>query len=155
MTYRRYPKLALIVDCRSHLILAAVPGRGPSPDYPHVIEALLAARERRRIEAVLADAGYDAEWVHEFARAELDMRSLIPPLAGRPTTTAPTGRYRRAMWHYFRWPKSRRRYGQRWQVETVFSMIKRRLGECVNARSDRRPLPGGTRRSTRAFRAVQ
>jgi len=138
MTYRRYPKLALIVDCRSHLILAAVPGRGPSPDYPHVIEALLAARERRRIEAVLADAGYDAEWVHEFARAELDMRSLIPPLAGRPTTTAPTGRYRRAMWHYFRWPKSRRRYGQRWQVETVFSMIKRRLGECVNARSDRR-----------------
>ncbi|MCH8807573.1 MAG: transposase, partial [Planctomycetes bacterium] len=28
-----------------------------------------------------------------------------------------------------------RRYGQRWQVETVFSMIKRRLGETLSARS--------------------
>ena len=26
-------------------------------------------------------------------------------------------------------------YGQRWQVETVFSMIKRRLGSVVHARS--------------------
>ncbi len=26
-------------------------------------------------------------------------------------------------------------YGQRWQDETVFSMIKRRLGSAVNARS--------------------
>lgn len=39
---------------------------------------------------------------------------------------------------YFRRPKRRRRYGQRWQVETVISMLKRRLGECVNARSERR-----------------
>ncbi len=48
------------------------------------------------------------------------------------------GRYRRAMRTYFRRPKQQRRYGQRWQVETVFSMIKRRLGASVNARSDRR-----------------
>lgn len=26
-------------------------------------------------------------------------------------------------------------YGQRWQVETTFSMIKRRLGSAVNART--------------------
>jgi hypothetical protein len=138
MTYRRFPKLALVVDCRTHLILAAVPGRGPSPDCPHVREALRAARERRLIEAVLADAGYDAEWVHRFIRDELDMRSLIPPTAGRPTDKPPAGDYRRAMRTYFRRPKQRRCYGQRWQVETVFSMIKRRLGENVNAHSDRR-----------------
>lgn len=138
MSYRRFPKLALVVDCRTHLILAAVSGRGPSPDCPHVREALRAARERRQIQAVLADAGYDAEWVHQFIRDELDMRSFIPPTAGRPTDKPPAGRYRRAMRTYFRRPKQRRRYGQRWQVETVFSMIKRRLGECVNACSDRR-----------------
>jgi hypothetical protein len=103
-----------------------------------VREALRAARERRQIQAVLADAGYDAEWVHQFIRDELDMRSFIPPTAGRPTDKPPAGRYRRAMRTYFRRPKQRRRYGQRWQVETVFSMIKRRLGECVNACSDRR-----------------
>ena len=138
MTYRRYPKLALVVDCQTHLILAAVPGRGPSPDVPHVIEAVLAARTRRVIETILADAGYDAEWVHRFIRDELDMRSLIPPDAGRPTAKVLTGRYRRGMKSYFRRPKQRRRYGQRWQAETVFSMIKRRLGASVNARSDRR-----------------
>jgi transposase len=138
MTYRRFPKLGLVVDCRSHLILAAVAGRGPSPDHPHLIEAVLAARERRAIETLLADAGYDAEWVHRFVRDELDIRSIIPPQIGRPTAKPPTGRYRLAMQRYFRRPKRRRRYGQRWQAETVFSMIKRRLGASVNARSDRR-----------------
>lgn len=138
MTYRRFPKLGLVVDCRTHFILAAVSGRGPSPDHPHLIEAVLGARARRALETLLADAGYDAEWVHRFVRDELDMRSLIPPEIGRPSAKPPTGRYRRAMRTYFRRPKQRRRYGQRWQVETVFSMIKRRLGATVNARSDRR-----------------
>jgi len=138
LTYRRFPKLGLVVDCRTHFILAAVPGRGPSPDHPHLIEAVLAARTRRRLETLLADAGYDAEWVHQFLRDELDLRSLIPPEIGRQTTKPPTGRYRRQMKSYFRRPQRRRRYGQRWQAETVISMLKRRLGECVNARSDRR-----------------
>ena len=138
MTYRRFPKLGLVVDCGTHLILSAVAGRGPSPDHPHLIEAVLAARERHAIKTLLADAGYDAEWVHQFVRDELKMRSLIPPEIGRRTEKPPTGRYRRQMRAYFRRPKRRRRYGQRWQVETVFSMLKRRLGATVSARSDRR-----------------
>ena len=32
-----------------------------------------------------------------------------------------------------RFPK--KQYGQRWQVETVFSMIKRRLGAALNSRT--------------------
>jgi hypothetical protein len=40
-----------------------------------VREALRAARERRQIQAVLADAGYDAEWVHQFIRDELNRYS--------------------------------------------------------------------------------
>lgn len=32
-------------------------------------------------------------------------------------------------------------YGQRWQVETVFSMIKRNLGETVNATNSWPPIP--------------
>ena len=138
ITYRRFPKVGLVVDCRSHLILAAVPGRGPSPDHPHVIEAMLAAAERQPIETLLADAGYDGEWVHEFLRDELDIRSIIPPEIGRPSDKPPCGRYRRQMRVYFRRPPERRRYGQRWQVETVLSMIKRRLGETLSARSRRR-----------------
>ena len=135
MTYRRFPKMGLVCDCDSHLILAAVSGRGPTPDHPHLIEALLDAAARRRIDTLLADAGYDAEWVHAFLRDELDIRSIIPPTIGRPTDKPPTGRYRRQMAKYFKRPPARRRYGQRWQVETVFSMIKRRLGETLSARS--------------------
>ena len=70
MTYKRFPKMGLVCDCDSHLILAVV-----------------------------------------------------------------TGRYRRLMAQYFKRPPQARRYGQRWQVEEVFSMIKRRPGETVSARS--------------------
>jgi len=135
MTYKRFPKMGLVCDCDSHLILAVVTGRGPTPDHPHLIEAMLDAAARRRIETLLADAGYDGEWVHEFLRDELDIRSIIPPTIGRPTAKPPTGRYRRLMARYFERPPQARRYGQRWQVETVFSMIKRRLGETVSART--------------------
>lgn len=138
MTYRRFPKVGLVCDCASHLILAAIPGRGPSPDHPHLIDAMLAAAARRGIDTLLADAGYDAEWVHEFLRDELDIRSLIPPAIGRPTQKPPAGRYRRQMQRYFKRSAARRSYGQRWQVETVLSMIKRRLGDTLNARSCQR-----------------
>jgi hypothetical protein len=45
----------------------------------------------------------------------------------------PTGRYRRQMKQ--RLNKHHGQYGQRWQVETVISMIKQRLGSVVHART--------------------
>ncbi len=138
MTYRRFPKVGLLVDCPSHMILAAVPGLGPSPDIAHLVEAVSEADRRRSIDTLLVDAGYDAEWAHELVRSEFDIRLISPPKIGRPTAKPPTGRYRRQMWHYFKRPPERRRYGQRWQAETVFSMIKRRLGETLAARGRHR-----------------
>jgi transposase len=129
--YHPFPKLALVIDCRSHLIIAAHPTRGPSPDFRHVDRLMTDAFCRRRIRTILADAGYDAEWVHRFCRLDLSMRSIIPPRIGRPTAKKPTGRYR-AMMHR-RFPK--KTYGQRWQVECVFSMIKRLQGSALHARS--------------------
>jgi hypothetical protein len=134
MTYRRFPKVGLLVDCKSHMILAAVPGQGPSPDIAHLVEAIREAKRRQGIDTLLADAGYDAEWAHEFVRGELRIVLITPPKIGRPTMNPPTGHFRKRMWHYFRRPPERRRYGQRWQAETVFSMIKRRLGETLSAR---------------------
>ncbi len=131
MTYRRFPKLGLVVDCDNHLILSGVPGRGPGPDFFHLVQAVNDACARRRIGTLLADAGYDAEWVHEFLREQLAIRSVIPPKIGRPTTKLPRSRWRRLMKQRF----DQATYGQRWQVETVFSMIKRRLGSTLGARS--------------------
>ena len=128
-TYRRFPKAALAVDCRTHLIIAAHAMRGPSPDILHLDRVMVDAFTRRRMGTALLDAGYDAEWAHELLRHDMGIRSIIPPRIGRPTARPPTGHYRAQMRRRF----PRKTYGQRWQVETVFSMIKRRQGECLRA----------------------
>jgi len=128
-TYRRFPKLAVVCACRSHFILSAVTIRGPSLDITHLERAAVDAVFRHRFGTLLADAGYDAEWAHHLLRLELSVRSIIPPLIGRQTTKLPTGYYRRLMRTRF----AKKTYGQRWQVETVYSMIKRRQGDSLSA----------------------
>ncbi len=129
-TYRTFPKLALLTDCSSHLVLAALGLRGPGPDITHFERIVCQAYGRVEMQTLLADAGYDGEWVHEVARHDLGICTIIPPKIGRPTDKAPTGYYRRLMSQRLHLT----RYGQRWQVETSISMIKRRLGSAVNAR---------------------
>ena len=130
-TYRRYPKLGAVCDCFSHMILSVVPGRGPSPDSLHYQRALTDAVGRIPIDVLLADAGYDSEQAHVFARETHGVRAIIPPKKGRPTRKLPSGQYRRRMARRF----DRSTYGQRWQVETAFSMMKRCLGSSLRARS--------------------
>jgi hypothetical protein len=84
-----------------------------------------------RLSQLAADAGYDSEGNHEFARTEHGIRTLIPARHGRPTDKLPTGRYRQLMKVRF----DRAAYRRRSQVETVVSMIKRRQGAHVHARS--------------------
>src|SRR5688500_15299372 len=130
LTYQRFPKAGLVSDCRSHLILSVVPGRGPGPDITHFRKAFDQARRRLRFKTLAADAGYDAEHTHVYGRSR-GVRMLIPPLIGRPTSKPPAGYWRRTMLRVL--PRSR--YGQRWQSETVNSMLKRHLGSALRARS--------------------
>ena len=129
-TYTRYPSAGIVCDCASHLILAVVPGRGPGPDDKHYKQALTQAGKRSKVETILADAGYDSEGAHLFARQEFGMRTIIPATRGRPTKKLPKGYWRRLMTTRFNSEK----YGQRWQVETVNSMIKRMQGSALRAR---------------------
>jgi hypothetical protein len=84
---------------------------------------------------VVADAGYDSEKNLRMARLDLGIRVFIPPLAGRPTEKLPSERFRREMRCNFDRCKHKPYYGQRWQSETVNSMIKRNLGSALRARS--------------------
>lgn len=129
MTYRRFPKAGLVCHCQSHVILAVVPGRGPSPDFHHFHRAFNQAKSRLAFDTLAADAGYDAEHIHQYARTR-GVRSLIPPLIGRPTSKPPSGYWRRTMKRVLK----HSRYGQRWQVETTNSMLKRLLGSALRAR---------------------
>jgi hypothetical protein len=128
--FRYYPKAGVLCDTKTHLVLAVVPERGPGSDGKHFRRALTEAQDRVKIETLAADAGYDGEHRHCFARETLGVRTLIPPLIGRPTDKPPSGYWRRQM-------KARlhlTRYTQRWQVETVHSMLKRLLGSALRAR---------------------
>jgi len=115
------------------LILSAITTRGPSVDINQFCKTLKPAAEQYRIKHVLADAGYDSEKNHQYAREAHQIQTTIPPKHGRPTFTEKplSGKYREQMRTNF----DKKTYGQRWQVETVFSMIKRNFGSAVRART--------------------
>ena len=128
--YKRFPKLAVVCDCQNHLILSAITTRGPSPDVNQFCKTLKPAADQFRIKHLLADAGYDSEKNHQYARDVHQIKTTIPPRHGRTTTKLPKTKYRREMRTNF----DEENYGQRWQVETVFSMIKRNFGSALRAR---------------------
>jgi hypothetical protein len=130
-TYTRYPYANLVCDCQSHLVLGVGTGRGPGPDDPYFQSVLQQAARRAPIETLLADAGYDSERAHEFARQECGSRTIIPATRGRPTNKRLRGYWRNLMKTRF----NHQKYGQRWQVETVNSMIKRTLDSSLRART--------------------
>ncbi len=131
--YSRYAKLEAAFDCSSHLMVGVLVGRGPRPDTDRFVPLLDDALRRVRIAGCLADAGYDSEANHRHARERRGVRSFIPAEIGRPSAKPPSGHYRRRMKQ--RLNKRYGRYGQRWQAETGFSMLKRRLASTVNGRS--------------------
>jgi hypothetical protein len=129
--YHRFPKLGLVCDVENHFILAAQEGRGPKPDVADFQPLVLAALARVRLGRIVADAGYDSEPNHAFARQDCGVRSIIPAKHGRPTTKPARGHYRRLMQTRF----DEAAYRDRVQVETVISMVKRRLEPCVRGRT--------------------
>jgi hypothetical protein len=127
VVYHHYPKLAVVCDIDSHFILAFRAGRGPRPDVDEFRPLVADALGRVRLLRMTADAGYDSEPNHRYAREECGIRTVIPAKHGRPTAKPATGRYRRLMQTRF----DRDAYRDRVQVETVMSMIKRRQGSYV------------------------
>ena len=129
--YARWPAANLLWDCQSHMILSAVAGRGPGPDDPYFQPTVKQAASRAKLGTVLADAGYDSESAHVFAREQCHARTIIPAKRGRPTKKRLKGRWRNQM----KTRLNKKKYGQRWQAETVNSMIKRTMGSALRARS--------------------
>jgi hypothetical protein len=136
---KRLPKLSLSCDSASHLILSAIASTGGGGDQPFFDDLLFDAwrRSSDRLRCVVADAGYDSEDNHRLAWLDMNVRAIIPPLSGRPTQKPPPPDQplRRRMQRRFAQKLDRVPYGQRWQSETVNSMIKRNLGSALRART--------------------
>jgi len=131
MVYHRYPKLGVVCDTSCHFILSIRVGRGPRPDVDELVPLLSDALRSMLLDCLAADAGYDSEANHRFARERCGVRTLIPAKHGRPTDKPASGRYRRLMQTRF----DRSKYHRRVQVEAVISMIKRRQGAHARGRS--------------------
>jgi hypothetical protein len=122
---RRYTKLTVACHTQTHLLASAVVSTGPGNDSPQFAETVRGARRHTAWDRLLADAAFDAEHHHRLCREELGIRSTVIPLNKRGQGRKwPKTRYRRQMKRRFH----RRRYGQRWQVESAFSRHKRLLG---------------------------
>ena len=132
LRYKRFLKLELSIDTATHLIVGLQVSRGPHPDVDRFVGLVDETVRVCRPERVVADAGYDSEGNHRYAR-QRGIKSFMPAKHGRPSRKPPTGKYRRQMKQ--RLNKKYGGYGQRWQVETVNSMLKRRLATAVAGRS--------------------
>jgi hypothetical protein len=136
---KRLPKLSLSCDSASHLILSAIASTGGGGDQRFFDDLLFEAwrRSRGRLRCVVADAGYDSEQNHRLAWLDMNVRAIIPPRSGRPTKKQPPANQplRRRMHQRFALKQDDAAYGQRWQSETVNSMIKRNLGSALRART--------------------
>jgi hypothetical protein len=75
------------------LLLAVLVGRGPRPDINRFVPLLEATLANVQPSIVVADAGYDSEHNHRYAREYRSVRSFMPAKHGRPTSKPLSGRY--------------------------------------------------------------
>jgi hypothetical protein len=138
-TVTNLPKLTLVVAAGCHLILSAHASTGCGSDHVHAEKVITAAWWKLPVKQFVADAGYDAEKTHQLVRQDLSCDLIVPAIIGCSDAKPPRGPWRRAMFNRFKTdPATRETYGQRWQVETTFSMLKRNFGSALRARTNDR-----------------
>jgi hypothetical protein len=140
-TSRNWTKLTVACDTKSHFFAGATVTTGPSNDPPQFRPAMAQASLVVTWDRVSADAAFDAEEHHRYARKDLGVRSCVIPLNRRGQGRKwPKTKFRRQMVKRFRkkprGSRHKRVYGQRWQAESAFSRHKRRLGSSLGGRSD-------------------
>jgi hypothetical protein len=127
---KRYVKLSLCVTCGTLLPASVVLSWGPCNDKAVARPLLDKTRAVIQPKTLFADAGYDAEWVHQYCRNDWHVTSWIPPAVHRKDGTV-NGEYRSKM--TLRRLK-RNGYGKRWVVESFISGLKRTTGSMLAAR---------------------
>jgi hypothetical protein len=128
---RRYVKVGVAVLCGSLVPASMALGWGPSNDKLQAGELLDRASAVVQPDLLYADAGYDAEWVHERCAA-WGVMSVIKPVKHKEGP--PGGLYRSQMTEM---TLKKLSYGRRWHAETFMSGMKRTMGSTLNATTER------------------
>jgi len=126
---RPYPmevplKLSIAVDTKTKKIISLRLRARPRHD---IIDAkYLIKRLPSKPNCIVADKGYDAEWLHQYCMYK-GIKACIPRRAGTKPRVGVT-RLRFSQKHYHK-----KRYGRREMVESIIGAIKRKFGASVSS----------------------
>ena len=102
---------------------------------PKLIEHILKNNKDIKIESALGDGSYDSNENFEYLqkkRIRPGIKVRKNSIISRKNNKVRNREVKFQMKDLFKW-KKKRKYGQRWMAETVFSSIKRTYGEYVSA----------------------
>lgn len=126
--YRRYVKLGISVDLKKQIILKQTIHKSPRHDCKDFMSLV----KNIKTNFVCADKGYDSENNHKFVIKNLDAKSYIPTRNyGCKRIPRSNRKYRNQARREF----NEKSYHQRSKVETIFSVIKKKYGSCLKART--------------------
>ena len=119
---KRYAKLSILYDVDNHKVLTLHTRVKPSHD---IKDAKLLLRNYCKMQRLLADKAYDAEWLHEYC-FKRGIQTIIPK-----KKNILRGRFRKKQMKNF----SEEVYHRRSNIESGFSAIKRKYGGSVSGKS--------------------
>jgi hypothetical protein len=126
---RRFIKLTIGAELRTQIVTSIKIRRGPANDNVDFEPVVRRAHSIKRIKVGIGDEGYDAEKNHELLRDELHAMSIIPARHQDVPLWRTSGRYRKEMKRGY----SKKTYHDRSKDETIFSVVKRTMGDDVRS----------------------
>lgn len=129
LEWKAWCKWVVAVDVERQVIVSQFARPAPANDCASLPALVSAADKVQPVGTVLADAEFDSERNHRFCRDELGAMSIIPAKRGKKTWNIKGTR--REMRESF----PQESYGKRAIVETVFSVVKRKLSAKAPGRS--------------------
>lgn len=129
LEWKAWCKWVVTVDVHRQVILSQLARPAPVNDCASLPALVSMANRVLPVESVLADAEFDSERNHRFCRDQIGATSIIPAKRGKKTWNIKG--IRREMREAF----PRESYGKRAIVETVFSVVKRKLSAKAPGRS--------------------
>jgi Transposase DDE domain len=128
--FRRWVKVGVVVVAGSLLPVALAVDLKPTHDCVQARSLLVQVAAVSQPQRLYADAGYDAEWIHEHCREQWGVESVIPAVPRRADGTA-GGKWRSQMTSQYLQQVG---YNRRWAVESFFSALKRTMGSALSTR---------------------
>jgi IS5 family transposase len=129
LPWRYWLKWVVVVDLTRQMVVAQLAKRGPNNDCAQLRPLVDTACRSLPIQTVLADAEFDSERNHRHIRQVHGLHSIIPAKRGKASWKKHG--VRAEMQQHF--PKEL--YRKRALVETVFSVVKRKLSARAPGRS--------------------